>query len=34
MHDRLTITPRVIMLEPGTIERSAHKKKIIEIRPS
>lgn len=32
MHDRLTITPRVTMIEPGTIERSAHKKKLIEIR--
>jgi phenylacetate-CoA ligase len=33
MHDRLRITPEISWLEPGELERSAHKTRFIEIRP-
>jgi hypothetical protein len=33
MHDRLTVRPQIELVPPGTLSRSAHKKKVIEVEP-
>lgn len=33
LHDRLTVRPDVELVPPGTLSRSAHKKKVIEVEP-
>jgi hypothetical protein len=31
MHDRLSVRPEVDIVDPGTLERTAHKAKLIEL---
>lgn len=33
MHDRLTVRPEIELVPPGSLPRSSHKKKLIEIAP-
>jgi phenylacetate-CoA ligase len=33
MHDRLTVRPDVELVPPGSLSRSTHKKKVIEVEP-
>ncbi len=34
MHDRLTVRPTVEIVPPGSLSRSTHKKKVIEVEPA